>query len=115
MGETEIDEYKLDTNQGKKQHALRVSLINNCVSLVITNMNNPKEKFYNLIRLEQFRNACEAFDEIKTIKEAIIAIKNTIESGRILISEDEEAKNIDIKFNIRLGKKDYPLSLLDFL
>ena len=108
MGETEIDEYKLDTNQGKKQHTLRVSLINNRVSMIIINMNNPKVKFSNLIRLEQFRNACEAFDETKTIKEALNAIKNTIESGRILISEDEEAKNIDIKFNIRLGKKNYP-------
>ena len=108
MGESEIDEYKLDTNQGKKKQTLRVSLINNRISMVITNLNKPNETFSNLIRLEQFRNACEAFDETKTIKEALNVIKNTIESGRILISEDEEAKNIDIKFNIRLGNKNYP-------
>ena len=105
MVETEVDEYKLDTNQGKKQHTLRVSLINGRVSLIIVNMNNKKEKYYNLIRLDQFRNACEAFDEIKTIKEALSLIKNTIENNRILISEDEEEKNIDIKFNVLIGKK----------
>ena len=108
MVETEVDEYKLDTNQGKKQHTLRVSLINDRVSLIIVNMNNKKEKYYNLIRLDQFRNACEAFDEIQTIKEALSLIKNTIENNHILISEDEEAKNIDIKFNVRIGKKNYP-------
>ena len=109
MAETDIDEYKLDTNQGKKHQTLRVSLINDeLVSLVITEINNPKEKYYNLIRLDQFRNACEAFDETKTIKEALNLIKETIESGRILLSEDEENKNIDIKFNIILKKKTYP-------
>jgi hypothetical protein len=108
MAETEIDEYKLDTNQGKKNLTLRVSLINDRVNMVIKNINNPKEKYSNLIRLEQFRNACEAFDETKTIMQALILIKNTIEDGRILLSEDEEAKNIDIKFNIILEKKNYP-------
>ena len=108
MAETYVDEYKLDTNQGKKQHTLRVSLINDRVSLIIINMNNKKEKFYNLIRLDQFKNACIAFDEIKTIKEALNLIKSTIEDGRILISEDDEAKNIDIKFNVRIGNKNFP-------
>ena len=109
MAETEIDEYKLDTNQGKKHQTLRVSLINEeLVSLVITEINNTKEKYYNLIRLEQFRIACEAFDGTKTIKEALNLIKETIEGGRILLSVDEENKNIDIKFNITLKEKNYP-------
>ena len=109
MAETDIDEYKLDTNKGKKHQTLRVSLINDeLVSLVITEINNPKDKYYNLIRLDQFRSACEAFDETKTIKEALNLIKETIEGGRILLSEDEENKNIDIKFNITLNKKTYP-------
>ena len=109
MAETDIDEYKLDTNKGKKHQTLRVSLINDeLVSLVITEINNPKEKYYNLIRLDQFRNACEAFEETKTIKEALNLIKETIEEGHILLSEDEENKNIDIKFNISLKQKSYP-------
>ena len=107
MAETEVDQYKLDTKQGKDQ-SLRVSLLNNRVYMHIVNLNNPAETHSNLIRLEQFKNACEAFDNIKTIKEALNIIKSTIENGRILISEDEEAGNIDIKFNIRLGKKNYP-------
>ena len=108
MVETEIDEYKLDTNQGKKHLTLKVFLKNNRVSMVIKNMDNPKEKYSNYIRLEQFRNACEVFDYTKTITEALVLIKNTIEDGRILLSEDEEARNIDIKFNVHLGMKEYP-------
>ena len=107
MAESEVDEYKLDTNQGKKHHTFRVSLINDRVNLLITNMDNPNEKHSNLVRLEQLRSACEAFDKTKTIKEALFLIKDTIENSRILISEDEEAGNIDIKFNIRVGKKNY--------
>ena len=107
MSETEIDEYKLDTNQNKNE-ILRVSLLNDRVYMCITDLDKPEETHNNIIRLEQFRNACEAFNKTKTIKEALNLIKSTIESGRILISEDEEAGNIDIKFNIRLGKKNYP-------
>ena len=107
MAESEIDEYKLDTNQGKKHHTFRVSLINNRVSLLMTNMDNPSEKHSNLVRLEQLRSACDAFEKTKTIKDALVLIKDTIENNRILISEDEEAGNIDIKFNIRIGKKNY--------
>ena len=107
MAESEIDEYKLDTNQGKKHHTFRVSLINNRVSLLMTNMDDPSEKHSNLVRLEQLRSACDAFEKTKTIKDALVLIKDTIENSRILISEDEEAGNIDIKFNIRIGKKKY--------
>ena len=78
MVETDIDEYKLDTNQGKKHLTLRVSLKNNRVCMIIKNLDNPKDKFTNYVRLEQFRNACEAFDNIKTIMEALILIKTTI-------------------------------------
>ena len=108
MAESEMDEYKLDTNQGKKHHTFRVSLINNRVNLLMTNMDNPSEKHSNLVRLEQLRTACEAFNKTKTIKQALQLIKDTIENNRILISEDDEGGNIDIKFNIRIGKKNYP-------
>ena len=108
MEETEIDIYKLDTNHGKKHHTFRVSILNNRVNLLMTNMNNPSEKHSNLVRLEQFRSACEAFNTTKTIKEALFLLKDTIENSRILISEDEEAGNVDIKFNIRIGDKNYP-------
>ena len=108
MVEQEIDEYKLDINQGKKHLALRVSLINNFISLIIKNMNNPREKYTNLIRLEQLKNVCQVFNEAKTIMEALALIKNTIERGNILVSDDEKAGNIEIKFNINFQKKAFP-------
>ena len=71
MVETEIDEYKIKTNQGKKQLTLKVSLKNNRVSMIVKNLDNPKLKFSNYIRLEQFRNACEVFDNTKVNTETL--------------------------------------------
>ena len=58
MAETEVDEYKLNINGLKKQHTLRISLKKDLVCLIIVNIYNRKEKYYNLIRLDQFKNAC---------------------------------------------------------
>ena len=108
MVEEEIDEYKLDINQGEKHLVLRVSLINNFISMIIKNMSNPKEKYFNLIRLEHLRNSCNVFNETKTIIEALALIKKTIEIGNILVSDDEKAGNIEIKFNIKYQQKTFP-------
>ena len=46
--------------------------------------------------------------------EAFALIKNTIERGNILVSDDEKAGNIEIKFNINLQKKLFLHLLLGF-
>ena len=106
MVESEIDEYKLDTKEGKSHNTLRISIIENRVKLVITSQDRPNRIYYNLVRLAQLKGACSAFETCNNISEALNIIKNTIESGNIMISEEDE-DIIDIKFNIVIGKKKY--------
>ena len=108
MVETEIDEYKLDTNQGKKDQTLRISIVTDRICMLISNPKDLRERYINLITLEQLRDVCPVFDKAQTISEAIAILKNAIESNHILYSEDEESGNVEIKFNISQGQKSYP-------
>ena len=108
MVESEIDEYKLDTNQGKKDQTLRVSIVTDRICMLISNPKDLRERHINLITLQQLRDVCEIFNTTKTISEAAAVLKNAIENNLILYSEDEESGNVEIKFKISHGKKQYP-------
>ena len=107
MEESEVDSYKLNSDDRKQ--SLRISLINNeKVSMVLINI-TTKQRHSVLIPLSELRTLCEAFKTIKTIKEALDIIKNTIESGRIMITEDPQNNNIiEIRYNVSIDNKEYP-------
>ena len=107
MSETEIEEYIIDTKEGKGHFTLRVSLFDERVKLLITAVERPNKKYYNLVRLSQLKEACVAFDKVSTIKDALIILKNNIESGNILISEENQDV-IDVKFVLKIKGKTYP-------
>ena len=108
MVESEIDEYKLDTNQGNKDQTLRISIVTDRICMLISNPKDLRERYINLITLEQLRDVCPIFEKTQTISEAIAVLKNAIETNHILYSEDEESGNVEIKFNISQGQKSYP-------
>ena len=108
MVESEIDEYKLDTNQGKKDQTLRISIVTDRICMLISNPRDLRERYINLITLDQLRDVCPIFDETQTISEAVAILKHAIENNHILYSEDEESGNVEIKFNISQGQKSYP-------
>ena len=116
MVESEIDEYKLDTNQGKKEQTLRVSVVtNDRICMLISNPKDLKDRYINLITLQELRDVCGAFNATNTISEAAVILKSAIENNCILYSEDEESGNVEIKFNITIGKKVIQHSLFLFL
>ena len=106
MSETEIEEYIIDTKEGKSHFTLRVSLFDDRVKLLITSDERPNKKYYNLVRLSQLKEACVAFEKVNTINDALIILKNNIESGNIMISE-ENMDVIDIKFVLKVKGKNY--------
>ena len=106
MSESEIEEYIIDTKEGKNHFTLRVSLYDNRVKLLITTAERPNKKYYNLVRLSQLKEACNAFEKTNTIKEALIILKKNIESGNIMISE-ENIDVIDIKFVLKINGKNF--------
>ena len=108
MVESEIDEYKLDTNQGKKDQTLRISIVTDRICMLISNPKDLRERYINLITLEQLRDVCPIFEKTQTISEAVAILKNAIETNHILYSEDEESGNVEIKFNISQGQTSFP-------
>ena len=106
MSESEIEEYIIDTKEGKSHFTLRVSLYDERVKLLITTTERPNKKYYNLVRLSQLKEACNAFEKTSSIKDALIILKTNIESGNIMISE-ENIDVIDVKFVLKIKGKTY--------
>ena len=106
MSESEIEEYIIDTKEGKSHFTLRVSLYDNRIKLFITTTERPNKKYYNLVRLSQLKEACNAFEKTATINDALKILKNNIESGNIMISE-ESIDVIDIKFVLEANGKNF--------
>ena len=107
MVESEVDEYNLNSNG--RQQSLRLSLINNQqISIILTNKDN-QQIYTTQISLITLKKLSEAFNSSNNIKEALDILKNTIESGKILLVEDpKEPSTIEIKFNISISSVDYP-------
>ena len=107
MVETDIDSYKLNSDDRKQ--SLKISLINNeQISMVLINI-TTKQRHSVLISLPQLRNISEVFLTSNNIKEALKIIKNTIESGKIMITEDPQNNNIiELRYDVTLENKEYP-------
>ena len=98
MEESEIDEYTL--NFSDKQLSLRISLINNNKISLIIKDEMGKEKYTSIFSLTQIKRACKNFSLIETIKETLDLLKQTLELGQIILSQDSKGALIQIKFNI---------------
>ena len=106
MAETEVDDYKLNTDDRK--HSLRISLINNeQISMLLTN-DDSNQRYTAFVVLDQLKEVCEAFNSMKTIQEALQLLKETIEAGNIMLTEDPEENAIELKYNIIIENQEYP-------
>ena len=105
MTEKDVFEYNLDTEE--KEIILRLSIIDNNISMVIKD-NTGSEIYTALMTLAELKDVCKAFDSTNTLREAIILLNNTIEAGNIFLTEDEEGTSIDLKFNINLASGKFP-------
>ena len=106
MEESEMDEYNL--NSDGTQQSLMISLINNeKISIIITNKES-QQRYINHLSLIQLKRLSKVFDSYKNIKEALALLKNTIESGKILLAQDpKDPSSIEIKFNISGESEDF--------
>ena len=55
-----------------------MSLLDERVKLLITAVERPNKKYYNLVRLAQLKEACVAFEKISTIKDALNILKKNL-------------------------------------
>jgi len=110
--ESEIDEYKLNSDDRKQ--TLKISIINNQQILMILLNEVTNQKYKAIISLSQLKQSSKAFLSTQTLKEALIILKNTIESGKIMITEDLKNNIIEIKYNISLasGETEFDINLV---
>lgn len=100
MVESEVDEYKL--NSEDRQQSLRISLIDNeVISMVITDK-VTHERYIAQFGLPQLQEVCAVFNSTETILDALNVLKNTIEAGKIVLTEDLKEKSIEVNYNISL-------------
>ena len=103
--ETEADDYKL--NSEGHQQSLHASLIDNKqVALILTNK-LTNQRYSSYLTLQGLRKLCKVFDQIKSIQEALTLLKNTIEAGRIALTE-ESNELILLNFDIELASGKFP-------
>ena len=105
MTEKDVYEYNLDTEE--KETILRLSIIDNNISMIIKD-NTGNENYTALMTLAELKDVCKAFDSTNTLREAIILLNNTIEAGNIFLTEDEQGTSIDLRFNITLASGKFP-------
>ena len=107
MVETDIEKYKLNYNN--RNQSLKISIIDNQQILLELTYKDTLERYSNFLTISQLKALSKAFDSSKTIKDSFLLIKNTIESGNIVVVEDDNKKtSIEIQFNISLASIDYP-------
>ena len=106
MIETDIDKFKLNSND--RELSLKVSIIDNKEILMVLTNKTTQRKFTNLFSLQELKNLSKAFYSSGSIKDASLIIKNTIESGRLAIEEDDKEKSIDIELDISLASGSFP-------
>ena len=106
MIETDIDKFKLNSND--RELSLKVSIIDNKDILMVITNKTTQRKFTNLFSLPELKNLSKAFYSSASIKDASIIIKNTIESGRLAIEEDDKEKSMAIELEISLASGNFP-------
>ena len=107
MIETEVDEYKL--NSETHQQSLHISLINNekIAMILINKLTNQRYSSY--LSLQSLKQLSQAFSKVNNIKDALTILKTTIESGNISLIEDTKDSSIYIiTYEISLDSKKYP-------
>ena len=107
MVESEVDKYKLNYNE--RNLSLKVCLVNNQKLSMIITYKDTLESYSTLISLQELKKLSVVFNSSKNIKDALMIIKNAIESNEIMVVEDCVKKTeIEIQFNITLASGEYP-------
>jgi hypothetical protein len=106
MAETDVNEYNLSSNERKQ--SLKLSIQNNQQIKIVLINKETGQKYIASLTFNELRQLCQIFLFVKSIREAFLILQNTIEGGRIMLSEDPKGKDIIIQFNTNLQNKDYP-------
>ena len=105
MTETEADDYNL--NSEGRQQTLHISLVNDKQIAMILLNKITNQQHSNYLTLQSLKNLSKAFAGVKTIKEALKIVKDTIESGNIALIEDTKDSSIFLNYDITVPSGKY--------
>ncbi len=102
MVETDANTYNLSSKE--RNQSLKISLINEQqINMIIVNL-DTEQQYTALVTLPQIKEMCQYFQSVQTPKEALSILKTCIESGGIILMEDLEENNIELKYSIKTEK-----------
>ena len=113
MVETEVDEYKL--NSEGRQQSLRISLLDDEVIYLLLTNKDTGQRYSAQFGLPQLQEVCQAFSTVQDVLGALNLLKETIEAGKIFLMEDPNQKSYEVNYDIIVDNKQYPTFKVDLL
>jgi hypothetical protein len=113
MVETEVDEYKL--NSEARQQSLRISLLDDEVIYMLLTNKDTGQRYSAQFGLPQLQEVCQAFSTVQTVLGALNILKETIEGGKIFLMEDPNQKSYEVNYDIIINNKQYPTFKVDLV
>ena len=104
MLENQVFEYSLSSGQNEQVLKMKMSKTHIILSVEYHN----GKLFTAYVNSQQLKDVCKAFIRTKSLKEIVMILHNTIESGNISLTEDEKGLSIELIFSIKLASGNYP-------
>ena len=102
----EDDSFVFNLSTQNKSQSLKISIIDDRISLILENESANNEIYYSEINLSQLQQVCKAFEKMNSLKEAFLLLADTIEAGNIFLIEQNDT--INLKLTIKTEKEEYP-------
>ena len=104
MANNDYFEYNLDSEE--KKQTLSIGISGDYISLILENKSGNKEKYSSLVNLPQLIDVCKIFEELNSLKDALLLLNDTIEAGNIFLTPQENS--FILKFIIKTETEEYP-------
>ena len=102
----EDDSFVFNLSTENKSQSLKISIIDDRISLILENKSATNEIYFSEINLSQLKQVCKAFEKMNSLKEAFLLLADTIEAGNIFLIEQKDT--INLKLTIKTEKEEYP-------
>ena len=102
----ENDSFVFNLSAENKSQTLKISIIDDRISLILENKSANNEIYFSEINLSQLQQVCKAFEKMNSLKEAFLLLADTIEAGNIFLIEQNDT--INLKLTIKTEKQEYP-------
>ena len=102
----EDNSFVFNLSTANKSQSLKISIIDDRISLILENKSANNEIYFSEINLSQLKQVCKAFKKMNSLKQAFLLLADTIEAGNIFLIENKDTVNL--KLTIKTKEEEYP-------